>query len=468
MKKVFLIYAPSPQMNRTARCQQPIKELIVLPPLPPTDLMYCASMAKQNAECTIKDYSVEGGTLETLAKDIKKLSPDIILVNVADTTFKTDMQAFETAKTIKPEILTVATGAHFLTESKNILKSNPALDVIIRGEPEIPFSKIVQGEDFETIKGLTYKKNNQIFENEDAPFLENLDELPFPARDLINNDLYIRPDTDEKQAIIRVEAGCPNNCFFCLATKVSGSKARYRSSENIISEIKECKEKYGINNFVFWSDLFTADREKVLDLCRKISAEKLNINWSANSRVDTIDEELLSAMKNSGCNLISLGIESGSQEILDKIGKRITKQQAENAINLCHSNNIKVFAYFVIGLPWEAEKNILETIDFAIKLNPDYVNFYTATALTGSRFFDYIKENNLGNTDDEDFYQSPYYYPCVPTHYLSKDKIKELHKLAVKKFYLRRSFILKKLSEIKNFTQLKNYFKAGMSVILKK
>ena len=110
----------------------------------------------------------------------------------------------------------------------------------------------------------------------------------------------------------------------------------------------------------------------------------------------------------------------------------------------------------------------METIDFAIKLDPDYVNFYTATALTGSRFFDYIKENNLGSPTDKDFYKNPYYYPCVPTHHVSKEKIKELHKLAVKKFYLRPSYIFKKLKEIKNFTQLKNYFSAGMSIILKK
>lgn len=469
MKKVFLIYAPSPKMNRTARCQQPVKELIVLPPLPPTDLMYCASVAeKKGATCIIKDYSVTNGTLEDLKKDLAQIKPDILLVNIADTTFETDIQAFSVAKSIDTNILTVATGAHFITESKPVLKKYEFTDVIIKGEPEIPFGEIVEGKDFSQIKGLTFRKNSEIIENENAPFLENLDELPLPARNLTDNDLYIRPDTGEKQAIIRVEAGCPNNCFFCLATKVSGAKARYRSAESIISEIKECKSKYEIKNFVFWSDLFTADKGKILELCEKISAENLDINWSANSRVDTIDEELLSAMKKSGCSLISLGIESGSQKILDKIGKRITKQQAENAVKLIKQKGLKVFAYFVIGLPWETENDIMETIDFAIKLDPDYVNFYTATALTGSRFFDYIKENNLGSPTDKDFYKNPYYYPCVPTHHVSKEKIKELHKLAVKKFYLRPSYIFKKLREIKNFTQLKNYFSAGMSIILKK
>ena len=136
MKKVFLIYAPSPKMNRTARCQQPVKELIVLPPLPPTDLMYCASVAeKKGATCIIKDYSVTNGTLEDLKKDLAQIKPDILLVNIADTTFETDIQAFSVAKSIDTNILTVATGAHFITESNPVLKKYEFTDVIIKGEP---------------------------------------------------------------------------------------------------------------------------------------------------------------------------------------------------------------------------------------------------------------------------------------------------------------------------------------------
>ena len=467
MKKVFLIYPPSVKMNRTARCQQPIKELVVLPPIPPTDLMYCASVAqKTGAVCKIKDYSVENGTLETLKQDIADFQPDIVLVNIASTTFDTDILAVKAIKAVSENILTVAEGAHFLTFNKSVLEEYGELDVIIRGEPEITFGEIVESKDLAEIDGITYRTGDEIIHNKDRAFLENLDELPFPARDLVKNELYTRPDTGEKQAIIRVAAGCPYHCFFCLATPVSGVKVRYRSAENIIAEIRECQQKYDIQSFVFWSDLFTANRDFVLELCEKIKTEGLKIRWSANSRVDKIDEELLKVMKSSGCNLMSFGIESGSQEILDKIGKDITKEQAENAVKLCKKVGIKTFAYFVLGLPWENKEHITQTIDFSLKLDTDYVNYYTATVLPGSRFYDYVLENNLGEM--KDFYTNPYYYPCVKTHYLSKEEIKNFHKYAVKKFYLRPKYILKKLAEIQSFTQLKNYFSAGLSVLLKK
>lgn len=466
IKKFLLIYPPSEQMNRTARCQQPIKELIVLPPLPPTDLMYCASVArKYGAFCKIRDYSVEKADL---LSDLKDFQPDLVLANVASTTFETDMQAFDIIKSFNDKILTVAIGAHFLTFNKTVLEEYKNLDIIIRGEPEITFGEIVSGKNLCNINGLTYRNKNEIIHNQDRDFLENLDELPFPARDLIDNNLYVRPDNGEKQAIIRVSQGCPFHCFFCLATPVSGAKVRYRSVDNIICEIKECISKYRIKNFVFWSDLFTSNHNFIKEFCEKIISENLNIIWGSNSRADTLNEDILILMKKAGCNLMSLGIESGSQEILDKIGKKITKEQAKNAVKMCKKHNIKVFAYFVIGLPWENKNNILETINFAIKLNPDYVNFYTAAALPGSRFYDYILKNMPEKIEDKDFYKSPYYYPCIGTEYLSKEEIKNLHKFAVKKFYLRPRYIMKKLTEIKTFTQLLNYFKAGFSVLLKK
>lgn len=465
-KKVLLIYPPSEQMNRTARCQQPIKELIVLPPLPPTDLMYCASIARKfKSICKIRDYSVEKADL---LSDLKDFEPDTVLINVASTTFENDMLALDTIKKYNDKILTIATGAHFLTFNKSVLEEYKNLDIIIRGEPEITFGEIVSGKNLSEIDGITYRKGEKIISNNNRDFLENLDELPFPSRDLIDNNLYVRPDSGKKQAIIRVSQGCPFHCFFCLATPVSGERVRYRSVDNIIDEIKECIKKYEIKNFVFWSDLFTANHDFIKEFCQKIISEKLDIVWGSNSRVDTINEEILILMKKAGCNLMSFGIESGSQEILDKIGKKITKENAENAVRLCKKHKIKVFAYFVIGLPWENKNNILDTINFAIKLNPDYVNFYTAAALPGSRFYDYILQNEPEKLKDKDFYKSPYYYPCVGTKYLTKEEIKNLHKTAVKKFYLRPQYIIKKITEMRTFTQFVNYFKAGFSVLLKK
>ncbi len=149
-----------------------------------------------------------------------------------------------------------------------------------------------------------------------------MDNLPFPARHLVDNSIYKRPDNGQVQGVIKVSRGCPYHCFFCLATPVSGAKVRMRSAENIIAEIKECVEKYNIKNFLFWSDIFNINRDWTIDLCKKIIESGLKITWSANTRANTMDDEMASYMYKSGCRLVSIGVESGSQEILDNIGKK--------------------------------------------------------------------------------------------------------------------------------------------------
>lgn len=467
MKKILLVYPPSVVMNREDRCQQPVKELLTIPPLPPTDLMYLASIACKNGDmCRIEDYSLGDRTIKDFEADIKTFQPDILVINVATPTLESDLSVCSVAKKIIPNILTIAKGAYFLTNNTNVLDTYSDLDLIIRGEAELTFREIIEDKPFETILGLTYRKENTPTNNAPRPFIENLDELPFPARNLINMDKYRRPDNNKKQAVIKVSRGCPFHCFFCLATPVSGKKVRMRSVENIIAEIKECKEKYNVDNFLFWSDIFDFDRKWTVSLCQRIIDENLNIIWSSNTRADTADEELAQIMKKSGCGLVSMGIESGSQFMLDKMGKKITLKQIKETVNAFKKVGIKVYGYFVLGLPWEDEKTAQETIKFAINLNLNYANFYTATAFPGSRFWDYAIDNNL--FDGENKYKSAYYYPSVKTHHLSKDRVFTLHKEAVKRFYLRPCFIFKTLLSIRSFVEFKNYTTAGIKLLFKR
>lgn len=254
MKKIFLIYPPSPVLNREDRCQQPTKELLVIPPLPPTDLMYLASVAENAGfEAKIKDYS-QGGDF---VSDLKEFKPDYLVINVATPTLEHDLEALKTAKEICPNIVTIAKGAIFLTLAEKIMNDHPALDIIISGEAEETLKEILEGK--ENPLGIYYRDEEVKFTGV-RPFIENLDEIPFPARHLVDNTIYRRPDNNKVQAVIKVSRGCPFHCFFCLATPVSGAKVRRRSVENIIAEIKECVEKYNITNFVFWSDIFNIDK----------------------------------------------------------------------------------------------------------------------------------------------------------------------------------------------------------------
>ena len=462
-KKVFLVYPPSPIMNREDRCQQPTKELLVIPPLPPSDLMYLASIVEQcGYEAKIKDYSLGGNFLE----DLRSYNPDYIVANIATPSFKSDMEALAQAKLVLPNLKIIVKGAPFLTYNTNVVYENPFIDYVIMGEAELTLKDILNDVPDRDILGICYSENSQGVQNPPRPFNENLDDLPFPARHLVDNSIYKRPDNGEVQAVIKVSRGCPYHCFFCLATPVSGSKVRTRSAENIIAEIKECVEKYNIKNFLFWSDIFNFDREWTLDLCRKIIESGLKITWSANTRANTMDDEMANLMYKSGCRLVSIGVESGSQEILNNIGKKISLDDIRNTVKILKKNKIKIYNYFVIGLPWETEKTVEETIKFAIELDSNFISFYTATPLPGTRYFAYAMMNNLV-TETLDF-SSAYYFPAVRSHELSKERIFELHKLALKRFYLRPKFIIKTLLGLRSFNEFKNYFIAGINLILKK
>ena len=461
--RVLLIYPPSPVINREDRCQQPTKELLVIPPLPPTDLMYLASIAENcGFEAIIRDYS-QGGNFEA---DLKEIQPNYLVANIATPTFKSDMMAVQLAKEIVPSICTIVKGAPFLTYNTNTIYENPFIDYVIMGEAELTLKDILDGVPDNEILGICYRENFQPVKNDKRPFIDNLDILPFPARHLVDNSIYKRPDNGKVQAVIKVARGCPFHCFFCLATPVSGAKVRTRSPENIVAELKECVEKYNIKNFLFWSDIFNFDREWTLELCQKIIESGLKITWSSNTRADTMDDEMAKMMYKSGCRLVSIGVESGSQKMLDNIGKKITLDDIRNTVKILKKNKIKIYNYFVIGLPWETEETVEETIKFAIELDSNFISFYTATPLPGTKYFAYAMLNKLvdGNLD----FRSAYYEPVVRSEHLSKERIFELHKQAVKRFYLRPKFILKTLLSLRSFAEVKNYFIAGMNLLLKK
>ena len=462
-KRILLIYPPSPVMNREDRCQQPTKDLIVIPPLPPTDLMYLAAIAeREGLEAKIKDYSQSGN----LEQDLREFKPDYLVVNIATPSLEHDLDAIRKAKEINPEIITIAKGAAFLTLGEKILAEHEFLDFGILGEAEETLKEILEEQEKTRILGIYYKENGNVKFTGNRAFIEDLDSLPFPARHLVDNSIYRRPDNNKVQATIKVERGCPFHCFFCLATPVSGAKVRRRSVENIVAEIRECVEKYNIRNFLFWSDIFNLDKKWTMDLCQAIINSGLKITWSANTRADTADLEMAKMMYKSGCRLVSIGVESGSQEMLEKMGKNITLNDVRRTVKVFKQAKIRIYNYFVIGLPWETEETVEETIKFAIELNSDFISFYTATPLPGSRFYDYAKEHNLFDKDTS--FEGAYFYPAVNTHYLTKERVFELHKSAIKRFYLRSLYILKMLSRIRSFAEIRNYFVAGMNVLLRK
>jgi radical SAM superfamily enzyme YgiQ (UPF0313 family) len=241
-------------------------------------------------------------------------------------------------------------------------------------------------------------------------------------------------------------------------------EVRQRSPENIIEELKFLK-KIGLKEFLFHSDTFTINKDMVMKLCQMMLNENLNLKWACNSRVDTVDEEMLRIMKKAGCWMIAYGIESGSPEILEKCEKKATVEQAEKAVRSAHQIGIKVYGYFIMGLLGETKETMEATIKLAKKLPITFAIFHTASPYPGTKFYGQVKENGwLTSEKWEDINQggtSPVDYPQ-----LSGKEIMAGIKKAYRSFYLRPKAILKILCSIRNFRDIKELLRVGLAQLL--
>ncbi len=462
MKKALLINPPTGNYIRDDRCQAPVKYLAVL--RMPIDLAYMASTLKQEKIiCKIKDYPAEKQNIQDFIKDLKDFQPDMLILSVTTPTLLKDLEILSYSKKILPNIKTIIKGAHVTVKDRETFDLCKDLDIIIRGECEIAAKEIAKelnkkNPNLKKIKGITFRQKGKIIRNENRPPLENLDILPFPARDLLNNDLYIRPDIRKTQTTIQTNRGCPATCTFCLVKVVSGRKILSRTPKNIVDEIEECVKKYNIKNFYFRADTFTWNKEWMIEVCKEIIKRKLNINWCSNSRVNTLDEERIKWMKKSGCWMLGLGIESGNREILKKMKKGITLEQTEKAVRLCKKYKIKIFAFFVIGYPYDDEKTINDTIKFAKKLNCDFTEFNTCYPYPGTEVYE-IGLNKLFK--EKDLFEKNQYEAGIPTFNLNSQQVTRLRDKAEKSFILRPSYILRTLRNIKSFKEFLNYLDFG-------
>lgn len=397
---------------------------------------------------------------------------DLVILNTTTPTFEYDKKTANIIKEASPTTRICGIGTLVTVLPEEALE-DCSFDYVSRREPEltvVELAKILKKnkssgvEELKTIKGLSFQIKGRIFHNELRPFITNLDILPFPARDIYNKDEFIEPQTNEPYTVIRNSRGCPFQCTFCTVGSYYGKKWRTRSVDNIIEEIKEVVNKYGIKNIMFLSDTFTADKDEVKELCYEIIEDKLNIRWVCNSRVNTLDLETAKLMKKAGCWLISFGVESGSEKILQEIKKNISKEDVMKAVNICREAGIKSYMYYILGFPNETKETMQETTDFAIKVDSDYARFFFAVPFPGSELFgEYRKMGRIRLGNWSSYNQAD--CSCFTRNYLSHKEVKKAIKKANRKFYLRPKYIMRKFREMpfKEFLNLSrivlNYFK---------
>jgi radical SAM superfamily enzyme YgiQ (UPF0313 family) len=340
----------------------------------------------------------------------------------------------------------------------------------VSGEGEVTLAELLDalenGAAPETVKGVCRAVNGKVTAAPPRPMLEKLDDLPFPARRLTEYSRYYSViGRDKVSTTLMTSRGCPFRCNFCFVQY--GGRYRTRSADSIMAEIEDCLS-LGIGEFFFFDELFTGDKRRVLEFCAAVEKRGLKIIFDIRSRVDTIDEEMLAALKRAGCVRIQYGIESGTEEILRAMNKRITLDQARKAVAATKKAGIGVLLDFMIGYPGETQEQIKKTVAFARELDPTFVQFGITTLFPGTRIYDdamrdgFLKEDFWRNTA-----RNPK-GPIVPpfaSEIFSRAQLEHMLRQAYLSFYFRPGYILKRLAELRSPVALRRQIKAGWSLL---
>ena len=413
-------------------------------PFPPLGLGYLAAiLLEKNYDVDVLDCQALGISYEEFKLELTKRKPDIVGITAITLTYKPALETAKIAKEVNPNCLTVLGGPHATFWDENALQESPYLDLVVRKEGEYTMLELVQrvdaGKNFHDVLGITYRKDGKIIKNPDRPYIENLDELPFPARHLWPLEQLRKL---EDIFYLTTSRGCTSWCEFCEAVRMFGRRYRMRSPKNIVDELEFLHKTYNATQFTFCDDAFTIDQPRVEELCNEILSRNLKIVWNCGTRVDKVTKELLIKMKEAGCVSVWFGVESGSQDVLNEMHKDISTSQTIKAIGWVRELGLTPVPNVLLGFPGETKESAWRTIKFVEKVSPDNVAFYNiATPLPGTPMYDQVQKNGWLRIDDFNKYDCK--TPIFETPTLSMDELAELGERAFESFYLRPSYILR-------------------------
>ncbi len=448
LKCFLIINPPTGLYRRDDRCQSRVEDQTVEVVFAPIDLAtYAAVLRARGAVVHLRDYPAQRTGWGGYLHDLRILQPDAVVIKTTLATLEADLRACEAAKEMSQEIVTIGVGESLAYRREEILRTHPSLEIVVVGEPEAVLGDLVGLCDFSGIGGVSFWRNKEdlprVITTSSRPFLDDLDLLPYPARDLLDNDLYRSPETGNRLTVIHAHRGCPSRCIFCPAGALSGYRVRYRSPENVVGEIRECVERFGIREFLFHGDTFTIHRKWLVELCQRIVEAKLDIRWGCNSRVDTMDDERAEWMKRAGCWVVAFGVESGSQEMLDKMKKGARVEAARQAVAVCRRHGLRTHAFYVIGLPWESAATLEATFRLARELDTDFFDFNIAYPLPGTEFYEIARSEGL--LEEAEYPKAGYARAAARTFHLSRDELNKWRRRALLRLSLRPYYIARTL-----------------------
>jgi anaerobic magnesium-protoporphyrin IX monomethyl ester cyclase len=435
----------------------------------PVGLMYIAAVLKK-ARYTVEildafmtDYAFqEGGEtinvglpFDQIKQEIERRKPDIVgIAGPFTCQIGNALKISNLAKEVSQNILTVVGGPHVTLVPKEFLEEATDVDVAVVGEGEyamLEIAEVFEGKrQFSQILGIAYWQNGEVTVNPTRPFMQQLDELPYPAYDLVDMELYLSPKkigyrSFQNRAISMITSrGCPFNCCFCAVHLHMGQKFRAHSAKYVLDHIQYVVDKFKVKNIFFEDDNLTLDVKRFEAICDGIVERKIKIGWETPNgvRADCLNLDLLKKMKQSGANSIFVGVESGDQQILDNvICKSLDLNRVVQFAKDAKQIGLKTGAFYIIGFPGETKENMQRTVDFALGLKRDYdvgMHLFMATPSYGTRLFKDCKANGYIQQDLtwNAFAQArqPKGMPLITTNEFTPAEVKEIAAIALAEY----------------------------------
>lgn len=433
----------------------------------PLGTLYIASVLEE-AGHEVRFFNGAFLSEKEILQGLKAFGPH--LTGLYSTTFgwpRTKKMAMTIKRHLKDTFI-VTGGPYPTAVGKKCLLDCQDIDAVAVGEAEYTVKALTEAlegkNSLRKINGLIFRHSGAIVENPPSEPPEDLDRLPFPARHLLGNpDRYLPPPATYRRkpvAVVITSRGCNRRCIFCFQMDPR-RRVRFRSIDNVIEELKLLKTQ-GYREIKFIDDSFAHDRDRAMELARRMKSEGLDFTWFCSLCAHQVDRELLRVFREAGCWAVLIGAESGVQKNLNALRKGITVEQIRTAVKLAKEEGLMVHVPFLIGIPGQTEEDIIKTVEFACELDPDIVNFHCLTPFPGTELFVRATEFGYISQELEDYtYQGGAFVPYT----LDRDRMIALRQYAFKRFYSRPGYLFKRLLTIRTFNDLKVAFNGLKSLL---
>jgi len=429
----------------------------------------CAQLKKAGHKVIYIDSVLDQLSYKNTTKRIKEFKPEVIFVETVTPSINYDYKYVTELKELTGAFVMLG-GTHVSYFGLKVLEECPAVDVVIKNDYDTRIADVVavlgnKGQ-LEKVKAISFRFKDEIFDTGNCYFYPNLDELPFPDRETIPFKRYGEAFYNKLPFTnMFTTRGCPNNCNYCItANIVEGTKWRERSISNVIAEIKELVEKYGVKEINFDDATFNISRERVMEFCRVLKKEKIKILWICNARVKPIDAEMLKAMRSAGCKMIRYGVESADEKVLSYMGKNITVEEVKYAFKLTKKAGILALGGFMFGFPIDTRETMEKTIKLMKELKPDMIQASIPMPYPGTKMYEQTKEAGqliFNNWEEFDMTQGP----VVKMDGLKREELKPILSRVYKEFYLRPSYIWQTIAHIRRWSDISRIWRGLISML---